>query len=89
IGQGRVWTGTQAKEIGLIDAFGGLETAINFAKELAGLPADNDVKRIVFPAPRPFFETLFANQESSELRSAEIRKSILESLPESARKAFA
>lgn len=89
IGQGRVWTGTQAKEIGLIDAFGGLETAINFAKELAGLPADKDVKRIVFPAPRPFFETLFANQESSELRSAEIRKSILESLPESARKAFA
>ncbi|MFN0138901.1 MAG: signal peptide peptidase SppA, partial [Pyrinomonadaceae bacterium] len=37
IGQGRVWTGTQAKANGLIDEFGGLEKAISVAKELAGL----------------------------------------------------
>jgi protease-4 len=33
IGQGRVWTGTQAKENGLIDEFGGLEKAIDIAKQ--------------------------------------------------------
>lgn len=88
IGQGRVWTGTQAKENGLIDAFGGLETAISIAKELAGLPADKDVRRVVFPAPKPFFESLFADPDSSELRSAEMRKAFIESLPEGARKAF-
>lgn len=88
IGQGRVWTGTQAKENGLIDAFGGLETAISIAKELAGLPADKDVRRVVFPAPKPFFESLFADPDSSELRSAEMREAFIESLPEDARKAF-
>src|SRR5213075_1301750 len=40
IAQGRVWTGTQAKANGLIDEFGGLEKAIDIAKQLANLPAD-------------------------------------------------
>ena len=35
IGQGHVWTGTQAKQNGLIDDFGGLEKAIAVAKHLA------------------------------------------------------
>lgn len=37
IGQGRVWTGEDAKELGLIDVLGGLEDAINIAAEMAGL----------------------------------------------------
>jgi protease-4 len=37
IGQGRVWTGTRAKGIGLIDEFGGLKDAIKGAAELAGI----------------------------------------------------
>ncbi|MEO7673919.1 MAG: signal peptide peptidase SppA, partial [Pyrinomonadaceae bacterium] len=39
LGQGRVWTGTQAKANGLVDEFGGLEKAIDIAKQLANLPA--------------------------------------------------
>ena len=35
IGQGRVWTGYDAKKIGLIDIYGGLETAVNIAAELS------------------------------------------------------
>jgi protease IV len=35
IGQGRVWTGYDAKEIGLIDTYGGLEKAIDIAAYLA------------------------------------------------------
>lgn len=38
IGQGRVWSGIDAKEIGLIDEFGGLERAIDVAAELAKTP---------------------------------------------------
>ena len=45
IGQGRVWTGTQAKANGLIDEFGGLEKAIEIAKQLANLAPDKDVRR--------------------------------------------
>jgi protease-4 len=37
VAQGRVWTGTDALEHGLIDEFGGLEEAIAFAAEVAGL----------------------------------------------------
>jgi protease-4 len=37
IGQGRVWTGEQAKEIGLVDELGGIESAVESAAALAGL----------------------------------------------------
>lgn len=37
IGQGRVWTGEQAKEIGLVDELGGIEEAIRVAAELAAI----------------------------------------------------
>jgi protease IV len=90
LGQGRVWTGTQAKENGLIDEFGGLEKAIDVAKQLASLPADKDVRRVVFPAPRPFFETIFNDDpESSEsVSSREAQKALAESLPEDVRRMF-
>lgn len=89
LGQGRVWTGTQAKQNGLIDEFGGLERAIDIAKELAGLPADKDVKRVVFPAPRPFFETWFGSNDDAEVKANyEAQKAIAEALPADVRKAF-
>ncbi len=37
VAQGRVWTGTQAKERGLVDVLGGLEDAIAIASNMAGL----------------------------------------------------
>lgn len=37
IAQGRVWTGAQALELGLVDVLGGLDTAIALAAELAGI----------------------------------------------------
>jgi protease-4 len=43
LGGGRVWTGTQALENGLIDAVGGLDAAIALAKEMAEIPADEQV----------------------------------------------
>ena len=89
IGQGRVWTGTQAKANGLIDEFGGLEKAIDIAKQLAELPADKDVKRVVFPAPRPFFETFFGNSEDTEMSADEkTQQAIAAALPEDVRRMF-
>lgn len=88
IGQGHVWTGTQAKENGLIDEFGGIEKAIDIAKQLANLPADRDVKRIVFPAPQPFFERLFGSQDDSELAAQRTQKALADSMPADIRKAF-
>jgi protease IV len=89
IGGGRVWTGTQAKENGLIDEFGGLEKAIELAKQLANLPADKDVRRVVFPEPRPWFENLLGSSEdSTDLESRKLQQAIANSMPKEARDAF-
>ena len=69
IAQGRVWTGAQAKERGLVDEYGGLNKAVEIAKELANLPAEKDVRRVVFPAPRPFLETIFSSDEEATIRA--------------------
>ncbi|MGD9631265.1 MAG: signal peptide peptidase SppA [Pyrinomonadaceae bacterium] len=92
LGQGRVWTGSQAKENGLIDEFGGIEKAIEIAKQLANLPADRDVRRIVFPAPKPFFQQWFGGNEDAEMaanpKDAETRRALVEAMPAEMRKAF-
>ncbi|CAN5543209.1 signal peptide peptidase SppA [soil metagenome] len=86
IGQGRVWTGNQAKQNGLIDEFGGLERAIEIAKELANLPADKDVRRVNFPEPRPFFETLLNGGASAETQEQKTQEAMINALPEDVRK---
>ena len=58
LGQGRVWTGQQAKAIGLVDALGGLDRAVAIAKERAKIPADSDVELVSYPAPKSFYELL-------------------------------
>ena len=58
IAQGRVWTGKQAKALGLVDELGGLDTALSIAKERAGFSADDEVNLMVLPKQKPFFEQL-------------------------------
>lgn len=60
IGRGRVWTGQQAKEIGLIDELGGLSTALKIAKERAGIPEEESVRLVVWPKKTSLFESFFA-----------------------------
>jgi protease-4 len=52
IGGGRVWTGQQALENGLVDELGGLDQALNQAKELAGLQPEAGV-RVFYPEKEP------------------------------------
>ncbi len=56
IAQGRVWTGFRAKEIGLIDRFGGLDEAIQSAAKMAKLTRYR-VKE--YPEPTNFLDELF------------------------------
>lgn len=88
IGQGHVWTGTQGKENGLVDEIGGMEKAIEIAKNLAGLPADKDVKRVVFPSPRPFLETLFDSSSDSEMKAKQQKEVMINAMPKEMQRAF-
>jgi protease IV len=65
VAQGRVWTGAQARERGLVDMLGGLETAVAVAKQRANIPADEDVELVAYPARRSFYEALTEQFRSS------------------------
>jgi protease IV len=58
VAQGRVWTGRQAKDIGLVDALGGLDRAIALAKQRAKIPAGQQVDLVVYPPRRSVYEML-------------------------------
>jgi protease IV len=49
VAQGRVWTGADALERGLVDELGGLRTAVRRAKVLAGLHEDAKVRTVNYP----------------------------------------
>jgi len=55
IGQGRVWTGIDAKERGLVDELGGLEDAIKAAADIAGL---TNYSTVELPVQKDLFEQL-------------------------------
>lgn len=65
IGRGRVWTGAQAKKIGLVDELGGLSLAIDTAKTLAGIPKSENVRLVVWPKRISFWAALFGRREAS------------------------
>ncbi len=78
IGRGRIWTGRQAKERGLVDELGGLTTAIGLAKKLAGIPSDERVSLSVWPKKRSFWESVFGRRapETGFGAPAELRKAL-------------
>jgi len=49
VAQGRVWTGSRAKEVGLVDELGGLDKAIVETKALIGLKPDDKVRLVAYP----------------------------------------
>ena len=63
---GRIYSGRQAKENGLVDQLGTLHDAIVEAKKLAGLEADAEVRIEVLPEPTNFFEALFGDLDAEK-----------------------
>jgi protease IV len=69
IAQGRVWSGVDAKRIGLIDDLGGLNYAIEQAAEMAGI---EEYRTVEFPVQKDLLEQIregFGNVEARWLRS--------------------
>ena len=73
IAQGRVWTGAQGKEIGLVDELGGLERALAVAKQRAKIPAGSEVELVVFPGKKSIYDIVknpFGGSDSTSALSA-------------------
>lgn len=58
VAKGRIWTGAQAKELGLVDELGGLTDALAVAKRAAGIADTADVELRVYPAPKSALQML-------------------------------
>jgi len=75
VAQGRVWTGAQALEVGLVDVLGGLRDAAREAKILVGLDPDDDVYLVPYPTPKPLLQQL------SEAMDVSMRAQVHAALP--------
>ena len=79
IAQGRVWTGIDAKEIGLVDEIGGLKESIYAAAELAGLGEDFSTINYPIIKSDPFQEIMSEMVGSAKM---DVMESELENAPE-------
>ncbi len=87
VGQGRVWTGSQGKEKGLVDEFGGLDRTIAIAKQLANIPVDKEVRRVILPYPQTFLQQLLSAGDSASTERQQ-QLAVFAALPEDARRAL-
>ena len=69
LAQGRVWLGDQAKERGLVDALGGLDTAIDLVKQKAKIPAAEHVSLVMYPSRRSIVDVLLRRGTDDPLQT--------------------
>jgi protease-4 len=61
IAKGRIWSGQDAKNLGLVDELGGYDTALKMAKKVAGIAESDEVKIVVFPRPKTLVESVVSS----------------------------
>jgi len=72
--QGRVWSGVAAAEHGLVDELGGIEKAVEVAKKLANVPADEQVAVEIYPkVEKNFFQRIFSEMFSDDWEESALR----------------
>ncbi len=73
IGEGRVWTGIHAKQIGLVDELGGLDAAIAKAKKLAKI---DDASIMNYPAKTTVFEQLMEEMQGTSYADKQLQQAL-------------
>ncbi len=66
IGRGRVFTGVQAWENGLVDVVGGFDEALTEAKKLADIDVTTEVQLVEFPRVLPWWQQMAKNRSGQE-----------------------
>ena len=76
IAKGRVWSGVQAKDIGLVDDLGGLDRAIEVAKQLAHIPPGQSVQLVRFPQEKTLWQLLLDRQWDQSSRVTSLKQQL-------------
>lgn len=71
IGRGRVWSGADALTVGLVDELGGINTAVETAKKLAKIKPEQQVRLILYPKRKSFFEIIFGGEGEETVKISE------------------
>jgi len=58
IAKGRIWSGQDARNLGLVDELGGFDTALNLARKAAGIPDGEDVNIVEYPRAKTLLQSL-------------------------------
>lgn len=72
IARGRIWTGADALQNGLVDELGGLENALLALKNAAGIEKDEPVTLLMYPKPKTFQEKLSEALNMPQMRKAQV-----------------
>jgi len=72
IAKGRIWSGQDAKNLGLVDELGGFDEALKLAKKAANINESEDVKLVVFPKKKSLWESFLQRDgaDNSDKESA-------------------
>jgi len=78
IGRGRVWTGAQAKDNGLVDELGGFRSAVEAAKSAAGIAAQHEVELVFYPKRQSLLErvTDLLNSRAADMVPTHLRSAL-------------
>ena len=79
IAKGRVWSGEQAKGLGLVDDLGGADRAVTVAKELAHIPVNSSVEIVRLPKEKTLFD-LFLDRTQGQVVAPQNDYSSIQSL---------
>jgi protease-4 len=69
LAQGRVWTGAQAKQNGLVDEIGGIDRAIELVKQRAKIAASDKIKLVAYPPRKTLLQILMDREDLATLES--------------------
>jgi protease-4 len=73
---GRVWTGRQAKENGLVDELGTVADAVMAARKLAGVPEKDELDILELPHGRSFLDSLLESRGDGESEARVLRRAL-------------
>src|SRR5205823_11245833 len=74
IAQGRVWLGSQGKQNGLVDELGGIDRAIELAKQKAHIPAGEKITLVTYPPKRTILDVMLNRSDENAVTEMKVRQ---------------